>query len=382
MRSCYCRVLVVVALGCIPLAIHGATERDTALQALDLDAPLALDSLVTQLATKRVVFVGEIHTRYDHHLNQLDIIRRLHQVHPDLVIGVEYFEQRFQPQVDDYIDGRTTEDQFLRAIDYYRTWGYDYPLYAPIFRFAREQRIPVRALNVPDSLASEVAKVGIAGLSKQERASLPAEILPADPAYRARLRSVFEEHEAAKAGAFDHFVEAQLVWDEGMANNAATYLKANPSRPMVILAGSGHVAYGSGIPSRLERRTHLTYAIVLNSGEEIEPHIADYILLSQKQELPPAGVLGVSLKEEDGECRIRSMDPAGAAAKAGMKRGDTLVSVDGEPVKSIADVRLALWDKKPGDQIRVSVRRRHRLGTAGERDFEVKLSAPGNPGAP
>jgi uncharacterized iron-regulated protein len=376
MQRCYSRILVVLALGSLPLAFHAAAQRSV--QALDLDAPLSLDSLVTQLAAKRVVFVGETHTRYDHHLNQLEIIRRLNEVHPNLVIGVEYFQQRFQPQVDDYIAGRSTEEQFLRAIDYYRTWGYDYRLYAPIFRFAREQRIPVRALNVPDSLPSAVAKVGIAGLSEQERASLPTEILPADEAYKARLRSIFEEHEAAKAGAFDHFVEAQLVWDEGMAASAAAYLKENQGRPIVILTGSGHVAFGSGIPSRLKRRIDVTYAIVLSSGQEIEPKMADYILLSKKNELPPAGVLGVSLKEEGGECRIRSLEPAGAAEKAGIKQGDVLVTVDGQAVKTIADVRLALWDKKTGDRVRVSVRRRHRLGTTGERDYEVELSAPDN----
>jgi uncharacterized iron-regulated protein len=373
MQPCYSRILVVLALGSLPLAFHAAAQRSV--QALDLDAPLALDSLVSQLAAKRVVFVGEIHTRYDHHLNQLEIIRRLHEVNPTLVIGVEYFQQRFQSQIDDYIAGRSTEEQFLRSIEYYRTWGYDYRLYAPIFRFAREQRIPVRALNLPDSLPAAVAKVGIAGLSDQERASLPAEILPADEAYRARLRSVFEEHEAAKARAFDHFVEAQLVWDEGMAASAAAYLKANQGRPMVILAGSGHVAFGSGIPSCLKRRIDVTYAIVLSSGEEIEPQMANYILLSKKNELPRAGVLGVSLKDEGGECRIRSLEPAGAAEKAGMKQGDILVAVDGQAVKTIADLRLALWDKKPGDRIRVNVRRRHRLGTTGERDYEVELSA-------
>jgi S1-C subfamily serine protease len=176
-------------------------------------------------------------------------------------------------------------------------------------------------------------------------------------------------------------VEAQLVWDEGMAASAAAYLKANPDRPIVILAGSGHVAFGSGIPSRLKRRIDVTYATVLSSGEEIEPKRADYILLSKKNELPPAGVLGVSLKEEGEECRIRSLELAGAAEKAGIKQGDVLVTVDGQAVKTIADVRLALWDKKPGDRVRVSVRRRHRLGTAGERNYEVELSAPGTQGA-
>jgi uncharacterized iron-regulated protein len=219
MRLRHFQFALVLALG-VSAILAKAQERPLP-SAVDLRATLALDNLAAQLATKRVVFVGEIHDRYDHHLNQLEIIRRLHQLDSNLAIGVEYFQQPFQTQVDDYISGRSTEQEFLRATEYYQRWGYDYRLYAPIFRFAREQRIPVRGLNVPASLASSVAKAGVAALTEQQRAYLPAEIGPADEGYKARLRIAFEGHKSAKPGAFDHFVEAQLVWDEGMAASAA-----------------------------------------------------------------------------------------------------------------------------------------------------------------
>jgi len=233
----------------------------------------------------------------------------------------------------------------------------------------------VQALNVPSDLASAVAKVGIAGLSAQQRAYLPREIGPADEAYRSRLRKAFEAHKASKPDAFDHFVEAQQVWDEGMAESAAAYLAANPGRRMVILAGSGHVEFGDGIPKRLERRTKTTYAIVLNSSDEVGPHMADYLLLSKEQKLPAAGILGISLEEKDGGCRIGSLNPKGAAEKAGLKKGDVLVDIDGQPVKRIADMHLTLWDKKPGDHVRVSVRRKGRFGAGTDHDFEVALGA-------
>jgi uncharacterized iron-regulated protein len=366
------RFLLVLILACA----SGVAQDQDAVGAVDLDTPLSMDKLAAQLETKRVVFVGETHDRYDNHLNQLEIIRRLHQLDPNLAIGVEYFQQPFQANVDDYIAGRTTEQEFLRATSYYQNWGYDYRLYAPIFRFAREQHIPVRALNVPSALPSEVAKVGVAGLSEQQRAYLPKEIGPADAGYRSRLREAFEAHPSTKPDAFNHFVEAQLMWDEGMAQSAAAYLTANPGRRMVILAGSGHLVFGSGIPQRLERRTHVTYAIVLNNGEA-EPQIADYILLSKKQELPPAGVLGVSLEEKGGECRIRSLSPGGAGEKAGLKRGDVLVAIDSQKVTTVADTRLALWDKKPGNRVRVSVQRKRRFGAVTDRNFEIELAAPG-----
>ena len=137
---------------------------------------------------------------------------------------------------------------------------------------------------------------------------------------------------------------------------------------MVILAGAGHVAFGSGIPSRLERRTHSTYAIVLSSGQEIEPHIANFILLGPRQKLPPAGVLGAGLKDEQGECRIGSLVAGGAAQQAGLKNGDVLVEVAGQAIKTAADVRLALWDKNPGDRIKVRARRGRDI-----RDLDIEL---------
>jgi uncharacterized iron-regulated protein len=379
MRLRHSVYLLVLTLGIIPWVARAIAQDRASVEALDLDAALPLDKLAAQLATKRVVFVGEIHDRYDHHLNQLEIIKRLHELDPDMAIGVEYFQQPFQKQVDAYIDGRTQENEFLRTTEYYSRWRYDYRLYAPIFRYAREQHIPVRALNVPTALVSAVMKVGIAGLSTNERSYLPHEIEPADEDYKNRLRTAFEEHAGMKPDAFNRFVESQLVWDEGMGESAAAYLQANPSRRMVILCGTGHVEFGSGIPQRLERRTNATYALVLNSGVDAEPHVADYVLLSKKQDLPPAGVLGVNLEDKGGECRIGSLSPGGAGEKAGLRKGDVVVAIDAQTVKTVADVRLSLWEKKPGDRVRVGVRRKRRLRAVTSLDFEVNLAAPPKP---
>jgi uncharacterized iron-regulated protein len=370
----YC--LIVLAVVQLPCLTQLAAQNRASFDAINLDTGVGLDKLAAQLTTKRVVFIGEIHNRYDHHLNQLAIIRRLHELKRDIAIGIEYLPKSAQPQVDDYIAGRTTEQEFLRAVAYYRNWGYDYRLYAPIFRYAREQHISVVPLNVPNALPSAIAKVGIAGLSEKQARELPREREAADRAYRARLRSAFEAHGAAKPGDFDHFVEAQMVWDEGMAEGAAAYLSANPDRGLVILAGSGHVVFGSGIPKRLERRTHATYATVINSGEAIEPGIADYILLSKLRHLPPAGVLGIMPQEENGECRIGSLSPGGAAARAGLKKGDTLVTINDQSIDNAADVHLALWDKKPGDTVRIKIHRRRPFGGTRARDFEFKLGGP------
>jgi uncharacterized iron-regulated protein len=359
------------------LTSPGPAQDHASFSTLDLRSELPIEQLVRQLATNRVIFVGEEHERYDHHLNQLEIIRRLHDSDPNLAIGVEYFQQPFQSQVDDYITGKISEQEFLRSTEYYSRWRFDYRLYAPIFRYAREHKIPVRALNVPGSLVSAVSKVGIAGVSETDRMYLPHSIQPADAAYKARLMEAFRQHPGFSPDAFNRFVEAQLVWDEGMAECAAAYLDRNPGRRMVILAGEGHIEFGSGIPQRLERRTHAAYATVLSSDGEYAPKMADYLLLSNEQNLPPAGTLNVELNTSNGESRISSIS-AGAAQAAGLKPGDVLVSIEDQPIQSTSDVKLALWDKKPGEVVHVKVRRKHFLGES-ELKFEVKLAGPRSP---
>ena len=45
------------------------------------------------------------------------------------------------------------------------------------------------------------------------------------------------------------------------------------------------------------------------------------------------------------------------AARAGMRRDDVIVEIDGRVIDRFEDVRLALWDKSPGDVVQLAVRR-------------------------
>ncbi|MBT8116234.1 MAG: ChaN family lipoprotein, partial [Gammaproteobacteria bacterium] len=83
-----------------------------------------LEGIIPGLADKRVVFVGETHTRYEHHLIQLEIIQRLHAIDPELAIGLEFFQQPFQEYLDRYVAGELSEQELLQGTEYYRRWRY------------------------------------------------------------------------------------------------------------------------------------------------------------------------------------------------------------------------------------------------------------------
>lgn len=328
---------------------------------LDLNAFSTVEQLIPRLAGKRVVFVGEQHNRLGHHLIQLEILRRLHEQHPQLklAIGMETFQQPFQQYLDEYVAGSITEQEMLRATEYYDRWRMDYRLYAPILRYAQDHGLPVIALNLPSELTRKVGRTGLAGLTPQERDRLPAEIDRSDAAYEQRVREVFELHPNDNDQPFEHFLEVQLLWDEGMAERAAGFLQAHPEHLMVVLAGAGHLAYGSAIPERLTRRLAADTTTILNNWPGvIEPGLADFLLLPAEHSLPPAGKIGMVLDVQDDGIKVAACFEDSPCSAANIKAGDRLAAIDAAPVNTAADVPLALWDKQPGDSVTVRIERK------------------------
>lgn len=344
--------------------------------ALQISNSPDLKTLIPEFAKKQVLFIGEIHTRYDHHLTQLEIIRRLHTIHPDLVIGMESFQQPFQQFLDDYVRGDLSEQDMLRRTEYYDRWRYDYRLYAPILRYAREHEIPVIALNIPMELSRKVGRSGLDSLDETERAQLPEEIDRTDKDYAQRLKNIYNHHSGGQADDFDNFLTAQLVWDEGMAQAIADHLESHPEGHMVVLAGRGHLAHGSGIPNRLTRRMPVSTAIVLNSWEDsIKPGLADVLLLPEEQSLPKAGKIGASLEEDEanGNIKVAACLPDSACAKVGMKAGDQILAINEQKITKMADLRVMMWDKNPGDEITLRIRRQHWLSPTEELSYLLIL---------
>ncbi len=334
---------------------------------------LGFEALVAKLAEKRVVMIGEVHDHYDHHLNQLELVCRLHRQHADLAIGLEFFQQPFQGGLDAYLDLRIDTPEMLAETEYYNRWHFDYRLYAPILEFARARGIPLVALNAPQEVSSKVSQEGISGLSDAERAQLPTDLDREVAGYRERLQAIFDEHPEIQHMSFENFLEAQLIWDESMAERAARYLEAHPDRHLVVLAGDGHVTR-SGIPARFSRRSGLEVAVVLQGDpKETAPEDADYVLVSETIELPRGGKLGVMLDTSGDRLVVSAFVEDSAAKDVGILDQDQIVALEGKPIANLADLKVVLIDKRPGDVVSVVVERACNGETPCEASFSVTL---------
>ena len=353
---------------------HGITKRLLKQPvAVDMATLQGLPAVVERAADKKIIFVGEAHDQFSHHVMELEIIKGLARKGKPIAIGMEMFERPFQKALDEYIDGKINEKELLRLTQYFKRWGFDYALYRPILLLARSAKIPVIALNMKQEIVDKVFQGGLGSLSNAEKDSLPRQMDFSDDAYRQRLKRDFHEHKFRKGtGTFDFFYEAQILWDETMAESVAEFLRTHTDYQMIVLAGIGHLAYGSGIPKRVARRTGYDYAIILNDAD-LEKDIADYVLFPETIPGGTSARLMVLVRDEAGKVEVVGFPPESVSEKAGIKIGDTVLAVDHTPIHSVSDLKIELLSKQKGEKVDVKVMRESILGSGREIDFEVPL---------
>ncbi len=338
---------------------------------VEVSRALPLNEIIERVSGKKIIYIGEQHDQYSHHLIEIEVIRRLFRKNGRIAIGMEMFQRPFQKVLDDYIRGTIEERDFLRSSEYFKQWGFDYNLYKDILRFAREEKIPVVALNIRKEIVAKAAKGGIDFLTEEEKKELPESMDLTDGEYRERLRGVFERHEGSGERPFTYFYESQIIWDEIMAQSVDEFMKEHPEYQMVVLAGGGHIAYGSGIPKRTYRRNGLDFVIILNEGS-VEKGVADYILFPEPVFTVTSPKLMVMLREEKDGLTVTGFPRHSVSDKAGLRKGDRIAALDGVKVREMQDIQIALFYKKKGDTIKVTVLRKRFL--LGEREIDVEVT--------
>lgn len=339
--------------------------EDLSLDVVGVHMPNVLDlgGIIERVSNKQIIYIGESHDRFEHHRVQFEIIQALHRSNARIAIGMEMFQEPFQGVLDDYISKTIDEPAFLKKSEYFKRWGFDYNLYRDILHYARAYAIPVIALNTDRDIVAAVSEKGIQALSDEQRGLLPEYIDLSNDEYKERLKEFFEQHGQSSQRNFDFFYQAQIIWDETMAQNLNAYIREHPDYAVVVLAGIGHMAFGSGIPERAFRLNGRPYAIILN-GEHPEQGIADYLLYPSELNAPESPQLMVILEERKDGVEISRFSPGSVSEKAGLVKGDLIVSLDGTAVEDIDDIRIFLLNKKKGDTITVTVvRRRFLFGT-------------------
>lgn len=278
-------LLQVVALGstlfltpalanCVPPGKWSVPGQGVVTQSVVLD----------KAAAARVVLLGETHDNADHHRWQLSVVQELlHAVRRQpsgrrLIMGFEAFPRAAQPVLDRWVAGALGEEEFLKAVDWERIWGFDASLYLPLFRLARDERLPMLALNVSRETVRAVSARGLEAVVLEAREGIRK---PAHPsvAYLDWLYDIYARHRRpgdvlSRADvAFTRFAEVQVYWDGAMAQALESAVSRDVSALVVGVIGSGHLRNGWGVPHQLAAlgQPNVVTLLPWDNGARCEP---------------------------------------------------------------------------------------------------------------
>jgi uncharacterized iron-regulated protein len=264
----YCLIFVSMVLSCC-FFLKACTSRPTE-PFLKVSAKkyMSLEDVIFETSTSDLIFVGEHHDNIHHHINQLQIIRELHEkAQVQLAIGLEMFERKDQYILDNWTKGQLETEEFIKY--FYKNWREPWPLYRDIFIYAKEHQIPLVGLNVPDEIVKKVAKNGYTSLTDEDLSRLPYGITcNVSDQYKDHIEKVFHWHDSKNSKSFANFCEAQVLWDTAMAINLLDFHEKNNDETVVVLAGSTH-AWKPGIPAQVLERKKVSTSIILPEDRDL-----------------------------------------------------------------------------------------------------------------
>jgi uncharacterized iron-regulated protein len=286
-----------------PVGAHGVEAAGLPYTILDGRSGRQVDAAEfwAKLGASRVVCVGEEHTNPHHHWAQLEVVSRLtpQGPYPQLALAMEMFQRPFQAVLDDYAASRIDEAALLSRTGWAERWGFDFEMYRPMLARVIKTGGHLVALNPAKETVKRISRQGLESLTPEERAALP-ELKLDDATHRAWFDGVMAEmdddahtqspHTSTSAeerapdptaipdpfappssstapsppsssphGAMpampsaDRIYTVQVLWDESMADGAVRWIKADPSRHAIVIAGNGH-CHDSAVVGRIKRR--------------------------------------------------------------------------------------------------------------------------------
>jgi uncharacterized iron-regulated protein len=289
-----------------PVGAHGVEAAALPYTILDgrTGRQVAAAEFWGKLGASRVVCVGEEHPNPHHHWAQLEVVSHLtpQGPYPQLALAMEMFQRPFQAVLEDYAASRIDEAALLSRTGWAERWGYDFEMYRPMLARVIKMGGHLLALNPAKETVKRISRQGLESLTAEERAALP-ELKLDDAAHRAWFDGVMAEmggddahtknpHQSSPSDdaapdptampdpfappsssapsssappasphgssmpampSADRIYAVQVLWDESMADGAVRWVKADPSRRAIVIAGNGH-CHDVGVVSRIRRR--------------------------------------------------------------------------------------------------------------------------------
>jgi len=219
---------------------------------------LTLAKMASKLKKANVIFFGEFHGNAVIHQLQAELLPQLYQAKKRLIVSFEMLERDVQSDLEAYLAGSITEDEFLERS---RPWPNYATDYRPLLEFAKDKQLKVIAANIPRWIAGKVARGSLSALDDldtDDRMNVAIDIDASEGAYKDNFLATMRMN-----GMHDHFgdeqlyerlYQAQCVKDDTMAESIAQYRERYPKYTIIHFNGDFHSTRYLGTVERLRNR--------------------------------------------------------------------------------------------------------------------------------
>jgi uncharacterized iron-regulated protein len=346
---------------------------------------IPFQKMIKEIKESEFIYVGETHNSLPMHDIQSKIIQAVYEQDRNLSIGLEMFPASFQEALNKWSMGILSQDEFIQESRWYVNWNFNFGFYEKIFNLAKNNKIPLYALNAPRPIIRKIRMQGWDKLSEDEKRIVPNPDV-SHKEHRALIRAIFEAtplpHQMKGAGldmVFEGLYRAQSAWDEVMAYNALQS-RERAGRKMVVLVGSGHLIYNLGINRRAYEKSRLPFKTVIcveipegKKSIKVARSVADYVWGIAEEKMPAFPSIGLRFKKFDklDNLVIEGKSIDGVSKNANFEKGDIVLAVDGKSFFDINELRIYLARFKWNDEVKFLL-----IRDAQELEVLLKLQLP------
>lgn len=235
-----------------------------ACSSIPCDEPVARP-LAPQLVASQLVLLGEVHDNAEGHKRRLNALTAAVASGWKPAIAMEQFDREQQPALDAAMAKCADADCVIDAVAPDRkAWRWDF--YKPVIDLALREHLPLYAANLSRDDAGKVMREGVSKVFDVQRSravgldrGIPATLLAAQE------RGLEGSHCGMLPPQFvNGMARAQIARDAVMASVMLDARNATPGkpRPVVLLAGNGHVRRDLGVPQWLGHNASLAVGFV------------------------------------------------------------------------------------------------------------------------
>ena len=209
---------------------------------------VSFEKMLKTVSEKAFIFFGEEHDNAIAHWLQLELTQQLYLKHKNrLVLGGEMFEADNQYILDEYLKGYISPRNFQNEMRLWSNYNTDYK---PLVEFAKAEKIPFVASNIPRRYANMTYKKGIGSLSQLSDLAksfiVPLKHFKFDSTVTCYKEMLHMDHGGV------NMAKAQAIKDATMAH--FIYKNSNPTTHFLHFNGRYHSDNREGILHYLKEK--------------------------------------------------------------------------------------------------------------------------------